>query len=428
MDSQLQNDDCGFPNEIFALVIGNLANDLPSLQNLALVCKDFAALAQVHIFREIDLSAERTWAHVEGEPGPKFSYPLIHRLALLLPNQRLARLVQQLSFFSPSIMMADEVETIAHILENLPSLTRIEMICPRLRHFQAIQGSSISQNLKVLHLRAASKHIHVDVFLSLQELLPSLAVLEVLSISGEIGYSTSGILLLPQSLKILSIVTPNKALIRGIGLGLKSLHPLSLQTLLLEYDSDEEACDSLWTGLESDSGMQVVLEMGYYSYRSDGGLSALISATKGIRVSKVLFVCVPSALFPSSFAHVILNISGSVREFCIDISAHIHKELALGPRQNLKLRMQDWADLDSALVDRRNLGLLKRVCFRCTKRTNSHLLLNYRYSCFSLQPRSEHLYAENRTILDDLGGLLPRSMSMGFLEIDYDSLIFQPSM
>ncbi|KAF5392835.1 hypothetical protein D9757_000962 [Collybiopsis confluens] len=129
-----------FPNEIFILIKEHLDNDRPSLRSLALVCKDFAIMAQ--------------------------------------SNAKLLRFIRR-SHISDIRGVFNGGDS-AHILRNMTALSVLNSCNPESSHFGAIESSSLPLTLKVLYI-ARLDAADVDSFANT---LLSLKSLEALAING----------------------------------------------------------------------------------------------------------------------------------------------------------------------------------------------------------------------------------------------------
>ncbi|KIK59484.1 hypothetical protein GYMLUDRAFT_44460 [Collybiopsis luxurians FD-317 M1] len=403
------------PNEISSIVIENLADNFPALRNTALACRDFAALAQPHIFREIDL--EENYCHQVLFR----SYPRVHRLASLLQNSEINRYVQRLHLSSSGIPS----DVVAHILRHLTALTSLSIHDPECRLFQEIETSSVRGTLKQLHLYSPFP-CRWD-FVSFKRMLLSLSDLEVLAVCGSRRFSEPGAFLLPSSLRMASFTKINADLLRAIGAGLQ-ISPLPfLHTLILDPFAAIPRGHVDWNGLASDT--QIIYKV-HTDYFTDPFRQArsFTFATRGIAATKLMFICLQSPWIAQPFACIISHLPGTVRELCINITAEA-QDAHCYDRSLPRSPSREWTEFDSALVKRHEQGLLHRVCFRCTKCEGTGSPKHYIFSYSSLHnPTNEKIVLENRTILDEVEDNLPRSKGRGFLEVDRDTVFFEPTM
>lgn len=137
------------------------------------------------------------------------------------------------------------------------------------------------------------------------------------------------------------------------------------------------------------------------------------SDVRGLTVRQLVITCIQTPSVVSFFSRFLPHLPDSVFEICIDFLPADHSDAStLYHDRAIK---DAWADLDSVLMQRNRLGLLGRVCFRCTRRTN---LLGFNSS-------NE---GADRTILAQLGSLLSRSESIGLVEVDHDRTLFAAAM
>ncbi|KIK59616.1 hypothetical protein GYMLUDRAFT_245284 [Collybiopsis luxurians FD-317 M1] len=387
-----------FPNEIFTLIVDGLTDNLPALRNTSLVCKDFAALAQPWIFRIIRLEAGQSRVPVEH-------LPLVRQLGPFLQNPKLVQFVERLHF-SSYMQETDRNEDLAHILESMPSLIALYICFPSSRHFQAIEISPLHGALKELYIDMTDPLRPTD-WASFENMLASLTTLEVLAIHALNTLSEGPRkVILPRTLKIAAFINTSSGFGRAVALGLESSYPSSLRTIFLKahyYESHSE----LWRGLDIDT--QIVLD------GSPSGEKAL----QGFRATKLICSCIQSKKLARLLCHFVHKLPDPVREIVIDMDA-CGRDDTLQPDEIG--REQDWVELDSRLMKRHELGLLDRVCFRCTKHDWSAAF------SFSLRSANNHRKVEDRTILNRVESLLPRSTSLGYLEVDRDMVFFEPTM
>ncbi|KIK59486.1 hypothetical protein GYMLUDRAFT_245172 [Collybiopsis luxurians FD-317 M1] len=407
------------PNEISSIIIENLADNFTALRNLALVCKDFAALAQSHIFREIDLA-------INPSKETAFrSYPRVRRLASLLESSEIHQFVQRLKLSSDGISL-DELGVMAHILHLLTSLTSLTMRRPESRLFVEIETSSLGGTLKWLRVDSS---IRCNWNLaSFQRMLMSLSCLEVLAMCGSPEFLEPGAFLLPSSLRMASFTVIRANLLCAIGRGLKIVPLPFLRTLVLDplFADQDQGGHVDWNGLRTGTRVFYKLHINRFPYTigdyQTTRVFPFIFATRGIEVQKLMFICDQSpwlSLFARCVSYMIPHLPSSVSELCIDATATVQYSLQ-------KQDPQDWPKLDDALVKRHEQGLMKRVCFRCTKLEDDgspeHFVFSHPFG------KIDRDWVGDRTILDEIEGSLPRSKSLGFLEVDRDTVFFEPTM
>ncbi|KIK59485.1 hypothetical protein GYMLUDRAFT_668928 [Collybiopsis luxurians FD-317 M1] len=287
------------PNEISSMIIDNLADNFPALRNLALVCKDFAALAQPHIFRYIDLANDPSENTVVG---PVCSYPRVRRLESLLESSKIHQFVQRLDLSSDRIS-SDELEVMTRILHLLTSLTRISMRDPESRLFMEIENSSLVGTLKRLRIDSSFRY-NWNVA-SFQRILISLSCLEVLAICGSPEFLEPGAFSLPSSLRMASFTGIRADWLCAIGEGLKIVPLPFLHTLVLDPLFADRESDIGWDGLRIGTHIVYRLHITNAPYsNSDYQMMRVlpfIFATRGIEVSKLApIVCTFCRLYDSS--------------------------------------------------------------------------------------------------------------------------------
>ncbi|KIK59479.1 hypothetical protein GYMLUDRAFT_44454 [Collybiopsis luxurians FD-317 M1] len=399
------------PNEISSIIIETLTDNFPALHSLSLVCKDFAALAQPHIFREIDLVPK-----IGRRPKGRDS--LIHRFASLRNHSDVIKFTQRLHFSSDGASWEEFCEMTC-ILDLLPALISLSIDRPEYPVYQAIEASSISGTLKQLHI--SDPDLYSLHFLCFQRMLMSLTHLEVLAVFCLLGHTYTRALTLPSSLRVASFMGVNTDSLHAISEGLDKAPLPLLRTLVLGPYSDSVGHVD-WGGIGADC--QVIYDVGYVLDENDVG--AFISSMSGMTTSRIMFISSKSRLPTQFLSRIILQLPSFVREICITQTSTVEPSYQFDPQQY----QGEWAELDSALIQRRELGLLKRVCFRCT---NFKDTCSPRHSIFG----SEFLFGdygpaeplvEDRRILDHIENLLPRSKDAGFLEVDRDTLFFEATM
>ncbi|KAJ3892615.1 hypothetical protein GG344DRAFT_75757 [Lentinula edodes] len=425
-----------FPNEISSIVVDYLVDDPPALQNVALICHDFASLAQSRIFERVSLedgsklaSGYMPWSRWSRYQRHDY-VPLMYRFNALLSNPQasfLGKFVRRLDL-DPCLgplrtMEHAEVDvTISSIFQQLPSLTELRINHGRCEHFGAVE-TYLSQQLKELWIGHTTIHDQ-KCFEYFQNMLTSLTALTRLTINNcslshalDVGSNPIRALIFPSSLKAACITGTNERTFRALGLGLECPQAPVLSSFLSDFRNEVEDRSILWKGLGTNSS--IILDVGNMMYWPGGltmwnradpitsYLPAMISVTRGIEGPNLTLCCSQFYQLIAYFAHFISVLPESVRRICIDFNAGATD----GPPDLHHL--DGWVKLDSTLMDRHAIGLLESVCFRCTKRTIS-----------GNGPSFKSGSSLDRTILNRVSGLLHRSDEAGMLEIDYATLFF----
>ncbi|KIK50453.1 hypothetical protein GYMLUDRAFT_460038 [Collybiopsis luxurians FD-317 M1] len=240
-----------FSNEIFVLIMENLAEDVVSLRNTSIVCRDLASLSQSFIFRTIDLV-------LPSSKGDRF-------LSLLRDPQTvsLGKLVQKLTLYAPSD--AQDIATTSFILQNLTSLVSFRMICPHyVELYWTVIGAHLGAKLQELQLSRVMLRTRQASEL-FQNMLYSLKSLKYLALTGVEILDTEWTLFLPSSLEILALAYISEATFNIIGHGMKaSPNPPALQTFFIDDKTCVGAagnCEAFWKALNSDT--QIILDVGF---------------------------------------------------------------------------------------------------------------------------------------------------------------------
>ncbi|KIK59566.1 hypothetical protein GYMLUDRAFT_261981 [Collybiopsis luxurians FD-317 M1] len=408
---------CSFPNEIYALIFEHLTDDLSTLKNISLVCRDFAAMARPIIFRDI-------WLPLTWKSGGSL-YPLVKRFWLfIIAHPSITDSVRTLSF-STYEMSGEDLERLHFILAHLQRLEEIWVDKPQIYHLNTIE-TSFSDTLKELHcshviLKTAA---HFAIF---QNTLNSLTALKVFVLDASISRDARRPLIVPCTLKILSLKRTDVTLLHCVGLGLAmSSNPPLLRVLLLElawsddwhrWPEENPHRQNYWSTLGI-NGTLVVFDV-----QITNDTLALITPMKDMRVSQVMLA------FGIRFIHLVSLLTRSIPELpdtvhdiCIDIDAHCRR---FDPQLVPKKLRDPWFWLDSLLVRRYKQGLLTRIRFRCTSRTTS---FGYGGSFGRVVDNSVGSHPTDREILKQIESLLPDAKRMGFLEIDYTTKYFQHSL
>ncbi|KAF5379318.1 hypothetical protein D9757_007682 [Collybiopsis confluens] len=238
-----------------------------------------------------------------------------------------------------------------------------------------------------------------------QDMLESLTGLKILSLLDVDSAALEQKIILPRSLEVLSLADIGEHICHAIGSGMEaSTKPSSLKTIIMDYGDAAAVSRSFWEAVGSET--QVVLELSLIPM----GIPEMTSQ------NKVVFSCFQHHETIEFFSAVIPRLPENVDEIYIDFnpsSASIDHEFDL-PGGKSK---QAWINLDDVLKKRHQLGMLKHLYFRCTKRDD--------LCCMGGSLRRTTGSA-NRAILGQLGSLLPRSMAeiISFIEIDTDTMYF----
>ncbi|KAJ4489928.1 hypothetical protein J3R30DRAFT_3693352 [Lentinula aciculospora] len=422
------------PNEISGIIIGFLVDDLSTLRNVALLCHDFASLAQSHIFRQVDLKDDPTSFPCSRSPShQRVGYlPLIYRFAALLDNTQtlfLGQFVRRLDV-DPCLGPLRNVEqaeldvTISSIFQRLPSLIELRIKRDDCKHFEAIQ-MYLGKQLKELWIGHMMIYDQED-YDHFQNMLTSLTVITFLAIHDwslghklDIDSTPVHALILPRSLKSACITGTNEYTYHALALGLESPRAPVLSSFLSDFRNEVEDRSSLWKGLGAKTA--IALDVGNMMYWPTGSgltmwnradpiasyLPAMISVTQGLKGPQLTLICSQLYLLIAYFAHFISILPEPVHRICIDFNAGATD----GPPDRHR---EDWAKLDSALRNRHTLGLLESICVRCTTRIIT-----------GNGPSFERGLSLDRTILNRVVALLHRSEEAGILEVDHTTLFFE---
>ncbi|KIK59574.1 hypothetical protein GYMLUDRAFT_671481 [Collybiopsis luxurians FD-317 M1] len=219
---------CSFPNEIFALIFGHLVDDLPSLKNISLVCRDFAAMARPFVFRDIRRPYKRYLIATTDSLVKRF-----WRFIRAHPN--MTDFVRTLQFSAYAMSWRD-LGRLDFILAHLQLLQEICMDHPKIRHLQAIERF-FSNTLKELHCLdvVLDTPAHFEAF---QNMPNSLIALEVLVLNVAIYEDAERPLIFPCTLNFMSLKRTDMILLSCVKLGLAVSSNLpKLRVLLLEFIS-----------------------------------------------------------------------------------------------------------------------------------------------------------------------------------------------
>ncbi|KAF5389934.1 hypothetical protein D9757_003603 [Collybiopsis confluens] len=365
-----------FPNEIFAIVLQNLADDLPSLRNVALACKDFCAMAQPHIFQEIGLRDS------SGAIDEYKCRVAVNDVETFLQSSKILQFIRRI-YVTHKTPYFGEPNGAARMLSSFPALNSFTVFYPAAHLICAMESSPLAATLKVLCIDC----LHVDSrsLTLLGNMLVSLRVLKILAMSDVLcDREDCREIVLPRSLKVLSLRTILPRFLTNVGLGMESSPPHSLEAVILSMLAPSD-CKGLWSSFGART--QIVFEKDVF-HSSD------ILSLRGFVAQKLIWIWEQQTVHRYPFYEEALG------------------ECSVG-------RERDWAGLDRAFVERHELGMLTRVCFRCTNRAEF----------FDFDPRIRAFdVAEDRSILDDVERLLPKSKSIsGFLEVDFEMKDFVPS-
>ncbi|KAE9409828.1 hypothetical protein BT96DRAFT_458912 [Gymnopus androsaceus JB14] len=229
-----------FPNEIFAIIIDNLSNDLSSLRETSLVCKDFIDLSQRHIFRRIDLAM---CSHSEPVYPPDLER--IHRLSAILGGPQTVSwgiFVQSFHFCIPLGSAALATEILMKSLQNMPSLTDLGLTYPGYEHLQIIQNHC-TQSLKRLSITSPYAY-HSQHFQVFQKILASMSNLESLAMLDRHLESEEGdsfwilepmTLILPNTLREVRFGGMELGILQAVVRGMKMSYPPMLRNVVVEF-------------------------------------------------------------------------------------------------------------------------------------------------------------------------------------------------
>ncbi|KAJ4487718.1 hypothetical protein J3R30DRAFT_838486 [Lentinula aciculospora] len=348
------NHTVALPNEISALIIKNIAHDLPSLRNTALVCKDFATLAQHHIFQKIDIHLsspdDLEYERVIDEPSSPNG-----RLVGLLRDPKSMHLGNLIRCIWIELSRVVAFEHLPVILFYLPAL-EILAISRRwpVGNFTISYPSSLGPDF--FHTNTSTKNVGSSVpeqVLNIHTLFLNLDGIEIIYANHRMN---------------LKLLGPCTRVVLGVD-GLLQ-YPRSL----------------VW----------------------DFSIHSIATDLKG---PQLMFTCIQDRRLPALLTHTVPNLGYSICDLCIDIHA-CYKSATSGID-----REHEWTALDAVLINRHEQGLLKRFCFRCTRRSES---FGFGYS---LQHDKDPV---DRTILEHIERLLPKSKDKGFLEVDRATTYFEP--
>ncbi|KIK50584.1 hypothetical protein GYMLUDRAFT_51093 [Collybiopsis luxurians FD-317 M1] len=391
-DSEATANERRFSNEIFALIIEYFTDDIPTLKNIALVCRDFASLSQPFIFRAIDLSLN--------------SFKVERFMNLLRQPQTtfLGKYVRRLDY-GP-----EDAEAFISIITKLPSLVAFKIAGLRTEICRGVKDH-LGEKLEELQLYWVSIH-ELEDFHLLQSMLASLGVLKFLSLNAIDfkHHSSQQVLILPSSLKVLSLRDLDQLTLDVIAQGMHiSSNSRTLQTIFIDDGTCKQAgggCDVFWKALGRHT--RIVLDLGYPAISFAPAIAAGI---KGVKSKELVISCIQHRTLAAFLAKLLPALPNFLHDFCIDFSPT--QSAYASDSQN----MTGWAELDTALQNRNELGLLKRVRFKCTRRDGSH----YYRGSLSI-PRG----SSDRRVLSRIEHLLPRSRQNGFVEVDDVTIFFRP--
>ncbi|KAF9069418.1 hypothetical protein BDP27DRAFT_726533 [Rhodocollybia butyracea] len=349
MSGHLSNSERWFSNEISMIIIEYLGDDWASLRNTALVCKDFAALSQALIFQTLQLG---TKGRLQSPPAPKKFAALLHEPQTAF----LGKFVRRLDL-DPYDLGRTQFPTTEFIFRNLPSLTEVRIENGRVEHFQAI-GMHLGAQLRRLQITTVLLRLTVQVRM-FQKMLDSLSVLKTLILnfwSVEDFSDDTTPLVLPSSLNTAVIIAPmDEYSLRAISLGLQICYPPTLHTIFVDFRKDRRGQSVLWEAIRLDT--MIILDLGVGSTgeadKENALIRRIITATQGLRATKLTLRCTWSTSLVTYLAYFIANLPYPVHDVCVDFSNELPRLDSFG----------DWIKLDCALMSRRDLGMLDRVYF-----------------------------------------------------------------
>ncbi|KIK59501.1 hypothetical protein GYMLUDRAFT_44471 [Collybiopsis luxurians FD-317 M1] len=392
------------PNEIFAVIIGQFYDDPASLRNIALVCKDFAVMSQFHIFQTVCLLNRDL--HVSK---------IIKQFASLLRDTKqtsfLGKFVKELDLFTNGRFFMEYHDALMFIFRNLPSLSKLRMQALDIQRLSPIFIEVIKTGFgsRLVELRISGISFDDSEDLKhLQGMLSSLSGLKILAMyechtSGS-DLPTESSLILPGSLTVASFGIIDPEIIRAIALGM-SLQSPDLHSLILDdsCESNAEIYTMIWRSLGPNT--RVILNVGGGFFDIDD----MIDCMKELRMSQIMLLCFGHKSTPTFFTRFISGLPPPVRRICIDFNAA--KLYSLGEPNG-------WSELDAALMERHEMGLLECVSFTCTIRTDT---FGFRLPSWS------GIGPGRRLILDCVETSLPGSKGKGLIEVDRTMMYLQVS-
>ncbi|KAE9386773.1 hypothetical protein BT96DRAFT_981624 [Gymnopus androsaceus JB14] len=397
------NSERRFPNEIFAIIIDDLNDDLPSLRATALVCKDFVGLSQRHIFRTIDVTSTHSQT---SEQVHRSASECMNRLSTLLRDPQsvsLGRFVQSFHFYVPSgLPIFRTTEILTHSLQNMPSLAELRLTSPGPEHFQVIQ-ERCPHALKELSIISPLPQ-DLQAFQNMLASMPNLEFLAMLDWRVPFWQQVLKpiILILPSSLREVNFGRVDPIMLEAVAHGMSILYPQMLSTIFLQlYPAwGFRGIGALWERLQIDTS--VVLDVQSRSYFipephhfiANRVLSAIVNDTIGIMLGftapKVILRCFQTHGLVMFITKFISNLPHSVLKVLIALAND-------GPI-NPRLKLEDWATLDEVLMQRHEQGLLESVSFG-------------RPSILAMDTISLDMF-------NDIPSLLPRSEMADILKVD----------
>ncbi|KIK59502.1 hypothetical protein GYMLUDRAFT_74418 [Collybiopsis luxurians FD-317 M1] len=391
-----------FPNEVFALIIDYVYDDPASLRNVALVCKDFAVMSQSHIFHTVCLVKRKHISHTD----------LFKRFASLLSDTKqtssVGKFVKDLDLYMIEDFSMKCQDALVSILQNLPSLNEI-----RLQVLDFIEQIHTGFGPRLVELRLTGISLESLKDLEyLQSMLSSSSGLKILAMydchtwGSDLAKESPFMIILPSSLKIASFGSVDPELLHIIALGMSSQSP-DLDYLILDdsCEFDAEIYTMIWRSVGTRTRVILYVCGGFFVEPYPDNM---IDCTAELKTTEITLLCSEHQSTAAFFPRFISGLPPTVRRICIDFSALVHDELG---------GANSWSEFDAALIGRHEMGLLERVLFTCTVRTDT---LGFRL-------RSWKEARAQRSILDRLETLLPRSKDRGFIEVDRRKMYLQVS-
>ncbi|KAF5389851.1 hypothetical protein D9757_003612 [Collybiopsis confluens] len=368
MSSTHQPAERRFPTKIFENIMDYTAHDRTSLYNTSLVCHDFAAMAQRHVFRKASLISP------DRHKAIQYSFPDMIGGRDIRPSWIIREFSDSYTIFLfPAINKAEKA---AGILFHMNALTTLIIQYPSSFHLDIIaelSATRISTGLKALHING----FFAPGWEPFGRMLKSLKVLEVLALAAIFcDEDEPSELVLPPALRIIFFDDIRTSLLERLGMNLESCRPLSLHTVVLG-NVEAGDCRRFWRALGSD--MRIVFD-------NNVSLHPDAIFTKGFEASKLIWTWDQDAASTRNLRFYLSAHPESVQDLTVNINTH--SKPGDGYAAFWYDSFDDWVALDTALVEIYESGRLHRVCFRCTDREN----------------------------------MLPKSLKsvLGFVEIDYE--------
>ncbi|KAF5379306.1 hypothetical protein D9757_007669 [Collybiopsis confluens] len=384
------------PNEMFYIIIGNLGDDrdITSLRNTSLVCHDFARTSRAQIYREINLEEDLYVAS---------TLHAFDRFCDLLREPQTAYIGRYVQILHTGGSI-DDSSSLDFILRNLPSLKSFKIKEPTPRDFQVMQ-SRLGEKTASLRVEFVTLY-DSESFQIFRTMIESLKGLKILTLVNILTLNSHPKTILPRSLEVLSLSCMGGDL-AGLIAFEATTRNLSLKTLTVRYADATYTSSLFWETFGSET-MEVALDV------SVPGLYF----PDLMRQTKVVLSCFQQREMIEFFTTMIPEVPEKLDEICIDFnpsSESIDPKFALPGGRSDYL----WAELDKVLAQRHRQGMLKRLCFRCTKRDHLYNIGG------SLSPTTD---AMDRAILSRIRTLLPVSSAepSSFVEVDSDTKVYEP--